>query len=144
MIQNLIFGILFFLKILFRFRAYNFLYLLLFLVKIIRFFWFFWFFFLFSSRKPQSQQKLAKKDTHFTIQFHSKNLTQFKNLNSLDIENNVLATQSKTFLTLQIFQPTFFCLVLEKTFALYHFLTPENCILEAVWKQMSVDFCIFL
>ena len=31
---------------------------------------------------------------------------------------------------------------LEKTFELYHFLRPKNCILEAVWNPMSVYFCI--
>ena len=48
-----------------------------------------------SSRKSQSQQKLAKKITHFTIQFRSKNLTHFTNLNSLDIENNMLPQHSQ-------------------------------------------------
>ena len=33
-------------------------------------------------RKSQRQQKLTKKITHFTIQFRSKNFTQFTNLNS--------------------------------------------------------------
>ena len=49
-------------------------------------------FFLFQifSRKSQGQQRLAKKITHFTIQFCSKNLTHFTNLNSLHIENNML------------------------------------------------------
>ena len=42
------------------------------------------------------------------------------------------ATQPKTFLTLQFFQQTFFCLVSEKTFALPNFLRPKNCILEAL------------
>ena len=36
------------------------------------------------------------------------------------------ATQPKTFLTLQIFQHTYFCLLPEKTFALHHFLTPKS------------------
>ena len=45
--------------------------------------------FRFPGRKSQSQQKLVKKLTYFTIQFHSKNLTRFKNLNSLDIEHNI-------------------------------------------------------
>ena len=45
--------------------------------------------FRFSSRNSQNQQKLAKKITHFAIQFRSKNLTCFTNLNSLDIENNI-------------------------------------------------------
>ena len=70
MIQNLIFGILF-LKILFRHTA--------FLYSSTRFSGHHDFFliFRFSSRKPQSQQKLEKNDTQFTIQFRSKNLTHF-------------------------------------------------------------------
>ena len=55
------------------------------------FFLFFWF----TSRNPQNQQKLVKKITHFTIQFCSKNLTHFKNLNSLDNENNMLSQCSQ-------------------------------------------------
>ena len=59
---------------------------------------FFFFNFRFSDRKSQSQQKLAKKVTYFTIQFHSKNLTRFTNLNSLNIENNMLSQhRQKTF-----------------------------------------------
>ena len=50
----------------------------------------------FSGRKSQSQQKLAKKITHFTIQFRSKSVTHFTNLNSLDISP---ATQPEIFLT---------------------------------------------
>ena len=51
--------------------------------------------FIFSSRKSQSQQKPAKKTTHFTIQFLSKNLIHFANLNSPDPENNMLAQHSQ-------------------------------------------------
>ena len=47
--------------------------------------------FRFSSRNGQSQQKLSKSITHFTIQFRPKNLTHFTNLSSLVIENNMLA-----------------------------------------------------
>ena len=47
-------------------------------------------------------------------------------------------TQPKTFLALQVFQQTCFCVVSERIFALHHFLTPKNCILEALWKQMSI------
>ena len=50
----------------------------------------FFFDFRFSSRKSQSQQKLSIKITYFAIQFPSKHLTHFTNLNSLDIENNIL------------------------------------------------------
>ena len=55
----------------------------------------FFFNFRFSSRKSQSQQKLAKNITHFTIQFCSKNLTHSKKLNLLDIENNMLPQHSQ-------------------------------------------------
>ena len=44
----------------------------------------------FSSRNSQSKQKLAKKITHFTTQFRSKNLTRFRNLNLLVNENTGL------------------------------------------------------
>ena len=60
-------------------------------MDIIRVFLFPWF----TSRKPQNLQKLAQKITHFTIQFRSKNLAHFKNLNSLDIENNTLSHRSQ-------------------------------------------------
>ena len=46
--------------------------------------------FRFSGRKSQSQQKLAKKITHFEIQFRSKNLTHFRDLNSFNIINKIL------------------------------------------------------
>ena len=96
----------------------------------------FFFNFRFFSRKSQSQQKLSKKVTYFTIQFHSKNLIRFTNLNSLDIENNMLSQHRQ--------KPFWHCLVLEKTFALHHFWTPKNCILEALWKQISLYFCLSL
>ena len=49
----------------------------------------------FSSRKSQSQPKLAKKITHFKIKLWSKNLTHFTNLNSLDVENKMLLQHSQ-------------------------------------------------
>ena len=94
MIQNLMYGIIF-LKILFRAYKVSFSSTRssghrqrCFLV------------FRFSSRKSQSQRKLAKKITNFTIQFCSKNLTHFTNLNSLDNENNMLAQHSQKPLSL--------------------------------------------
>ena len=51
--------------------------------------------FRFSSRKSQSQEKLARKITYFSIRFNSKHLTYFINLNSLDIENNILPKHNK-------------------------------------------------
>ena len=44
---------------------------------------------------PQSQQKLAKKITHFTIQFSWKNLTHFTNINSLNVVKNILPQHSQ-------------------------------------------------
>ena len=55
----------------------------------------FLFSFRFSSRKSQSQQKLAKKISHFTIQFRSKNVTDPTNLNSIGIENNMFSQHSQ-------------------------------------------------
>ena len=52
--------------------------------------------FRFSSRKTQNQQKLGEKIAHFTIQFRSKNITHFTNLDSLDsLENNMLSQYSQ-------------------------------------------------
>ena len=83
MIQNLIFGILFFNNIS---GIQLFCICQLVPVDIIGVF----FNFRFSSWQSQSQQNLAKKITHFTIQFYSKHLTHFANPNSLYIENNTL------------------------------------------------------
>ena len=60
-------------------------------VKIIEFFFNFRFF----NRKSQSQQILAKRITHFTIQFRAKNLTNFINLDALDVANNMLPQSSQ-------------------------------------------------
>ena len=87
----------------------------------------------FSSRKSQSQQKLVKKITHFTIQFCSKHLTHIMELNTLDTENNIIPKPcQKIFSLSSLFKQTCFCLVSEKTFALHHFLTPKNYIIEAL------------
>ena len=55
----------------------------------------FFFNFRYFSRKSQSQQKLPKKITNFTIQFRSTNLTHFMKLNSLDIKNNIFLQHSQ-------------------------------------------------
>ena len=136
MILNFTFGVLF-LKILFRTRL--FWICPHFPVDIIRVF----LNFRFSSRKSQSPQKLAKKITYFTTQCHPKNLTLFYEPQlTLHWKQYAPATLPKTFLGLEIFLQTFFCLVSEKTFALHDFLTPKNRILEALWKQMSVYLSI--
>ena len=44
----------------------------------------------FSGKKSQNQQKLAKKISYLTIQFHSENFAYFTNLNSLNIAKSIL------------------------------------------------------
>ena len=67
------------------------------------------------------------------------------NLNSLEIENNKLPLPKiLPDFTTNFSANMFLFGVRKKTFALRHFLTPKNCILEAFWKQISVYFCIFL
>ena len=114
MIQNLIFRILFFffLNIISVSGIQLFCILPHVSVEIIRVFLFFWF----SSRKPQSQQKLAKKITHFTILFRSKNLTHFKKLNSLDIENNILSQRSQKPFSLDKFSSQQFSVWFQKKY----------------------------
>ena len=46
-------------------------------------------------QKVSKPTETSKKKTHCTIQFRSKNLTQFTNLNSFDIENNMLPQHSQ-------------------------------------------------
>ena len=140
MIQSLIFGILL-LKTFFP--AYNFF------IFVHMFQWTlseFLFDFRFSGRKSQSQQKLSINITYFAMQFRSKNLIHFMSLNSLEIENNMLPQHSQIpfWLYYKFFSKHISIWCQKKTFALHHFVTPKNCILEALWKQISVYFCIFL
>ena len=79
------------------------------------------------SRKSQSQQKPAH-----SVQYSFAQKVSLILRNSAYLTLKITATQPKTFLTLNIFQQTCFCLVPAKIFALHHFLTPMNCILEAL------------
>ena len=101
----------------------------------------FFFNFRFSSKKSQSQQKLAKKRSHILL-FWSKNFTHFTNLKSLGIENDMPPQHSQKPFWLYKFSANIFLSGIRKIFVLYHFLTPKNCILEALWKQMSAYFLI--
>ena len=82
----------------------------------------FFFDFIFSRRKSQtqSQQKLLIKITYFAIQVCSKHLTHFTNLNSLDIENNMLPKHR------------------QKSFSLYKFFRKH----ASVWCQKKHLHCI--
>ena len=92
-----------------------------------KYFFGFGLFFLFSSRKLQSQQKIAKKATHSTIQFRWNNLTHFKNLKSLDIENNMLSQRSQKPFTLKICTASF--------------LDAQEL---HSWSTLKANVCIFL
>ena len=49
----------------------------------------------FLAESLKARKKLPKKITHFAMQFRSKSLTHFMNLNSLDIENNMLPQRNQ-------------------------------------------------
>ena len=126
--KNLIFGILF-LKVLFRaYKAFIF---------VQTFQWISSEFFLISdflaeSRKA-NKKKTCKKDHTFYNTVLLKKLTHFTNINSLDIENNMLQQHNQKLSDFTNFQ---------KTSLLHNFLTPKNYIPEAHWKQMPVYFFI--
>ena len=95
----------------------------------------------FSSRKSQSQQKLAKKISHFTIQFRSKNLTHFMNLNSLDVENNMLPQHSQKPFWLKIFLANMFLFGVRKNLCTTPFLDAQE--LHSL-SSSKANACIFL
>ena len=134
MIQNLIFGIIIFLKIFFRANKD--------VIFVHMFQWTLFFNFRLFSRKSQSQQTLEKKFTNFIIQFRSKYLTYFINLYSLDIENKMLPEHSQKYNS-QILQQICFCLVSEKTFALNCFLKPNTAFLKH-FESKCLYICILL
>ena len=129
MIQYLIFGILFF-KILFLYLSR----------RSSRYHQSF-FYFRFSSRKSQIEQKLAKKITHFTIQFCSKNLTYFTNLNSLDTENNMLPQHSQKPFWLYKFSANMFLFGVRNNICTAPFLDTQEL---HSWSTLNANVCIFL
>ena len=100
--------------------------------------------FRYSNRKSQSQQKLAKRALNLQYSFAQKPSLTLRISTHLKLRTICSHNTTKTIsdISLQIFQKTCFCLVSEITFVLHHFLMPSNHILEVLWKQMSVYFCI--
>ena len=131
MTQNATFGMIF-LKILFR--AYVCFYICLDVpVDIIRVY----FNFRFSSRKSQSQQKLTKKITHFTIQFRSKNFI-LRTLTHLTLK--IISTRNKT-KTFWLYEfSNIFCLVPEKNICIKLFLDAQEL---HSWSTLKANVCIF-
>ena len=97
------------------------------------------FYFKFSSRKSQNQQKLAKKITHFTIKFRSKNLTHFRNLNSFDIENNMLPKHSQK--PFSGFLANMFLFGVTKNICSAPFLDTQKL---NSWRTLKANVCLFL
>ena len=87
--------------------------------------------FRFSCKKFQSQQKPAKKVTHFTIQFHAKNLTLFTSLNSLNIIKIYSCNTAKNR----------FLVGVRKCFCTASFLDAQELHSQSIWKS---NVCLFL
>ena len=96
--------------------------------------------FRFPCRKSQSQQKLAKKITHFSMHFRSKKAHLFYGP-QLTYRKYTSAPKPKICLWL----------VSEKTFALHHFLKPKNCFIwweggggGGVNNSLPTEWCLEL
>ena len=97
--------------------------------------------FRFSTRKCQSQQKLPKKITHFPIQFLKTSLV-LQTSAHLTLKIICSRNTAKKISSFTNFPVKMFLSGVKKDIALQYFLTPKNCTLEALWKQMSVYFFI--
>ena len=104
---------------------------------------FYLFNFTFSSRKSQSQQKTSEKRLQYSFTQKTSPILQ---TSTHSILKNTCSRDTAKNLSFSLY--TFLCKHLvgvRKTIALHHFQTPKNCILEALWKQMSVypteNFC---
>ena len=136
MIQNLIFKIYFLKKV---FRACNFYIFPHVSVDIIRVF----FNFIFFSRESQSQQELPKKATHFTIQFLWKTSLIIWTSTHLTLKIICCCNTAKNLSEFTKKFPASMSLFgVKKNICTPPFLDAQNYILEALWKQMSVYFCI--
>ena len=100
--------------------------------------------FRFFNRNSQSQKKLAKKITYFTISFRSKNFTYFKKFNSLDIEKNIAKQTQHSQIPFSLYkfygkQVSGWCQ--KKTFGLHQFLDAQELHSRST---MKANVCVFL
>ena len=97
--------------------------------------------------KSLKLKKTGKKDHSFYNTCNTVSLIKphlFYEIQLFDILKNILLHHSKKPIHFTNF-PANKCLAgVRKTFALHHLQTPNNCILEALGKQMSVYSCISL
>ena len=119
MIQNLIFGILL-LKILFLTQQLFYIHPHV-LADIIKVF-----------SEISKPTKIIDKDHLFCNTDSLKMPHSFENIRSLVIENKMLPKPSKSLYHFTNFSANMFLFGVRKIFALHHFLTPKNCILEAL------------
>ena len=107
-------------------------------VEIIRFF----FNLRSSSRNSQSQKKLTKNITHFTIQFFLKTLTRFMNLNLLDVESHMLPQRNqKPFWLYKFSSKKVSVWCQQKNICNASFLDAQEL---HSWRTLKADVCIFL
>ena len=92
------------------------------------------------SEKYPSQKTQAKKIPHFTMQFFSKNLTNFTNLNSLNIEINMLRQYSQKPFWIYKFSSTHASGV-RKNIYIAPFLDAQGL---HSWSTLIANVCIFL
>ena len=98
-------------------------------------------YFRFTGRKLQVQQKLAKKIIHCTMQFRSKNLTHFTNLDSLDIENICSRNTAKNLSDFKKFPADMFLLGVRENICTAPFLDTQEL---NFWSTLKANICILL
>ena len=97
--------------------------------------------FRFSDRKFQRQQKLAKKDHPFyntAIQFHSKNLTHFTNLNSLNIMKNILPKHSQKHISGWCQKKNLHCIISRRPRTAFLELMERKCLYIPVNLRLKI------
>ena len=88
----------------------------------------------------KTKKKLLIKITHFTIQVCSKHLTHFTNLNSFDIENNMLPKHCQKYFWLY-FSRNMFLFGVRKNIWTAPFLETQEL---NSWRTLKANACIFL
>ena len=92
-------------------------------------------------QRPSKPTKLAKKITQFTIQFRSKNLTHFTNLNSLGVESNMLPQYSQKPFWLKNFSSKHVSVWCQKNICTAPFLDAQELHSSS---SLKANVCIFL
>ena len=94
--------------------------------------------FRFFSSKSQSQQKLAKKITHFTIKFRSKNLTYFTNVTVTQNCKNYTPTTQPKIHSLYKFSSNMFLVGVRKNICTAPFLDAQELHSRSTGKRRKL------